>query len=99
MTILSLLTNLPCHFTLLKQNSNPAVAAKGQPDPVKAKVHTTRTKQMVLAFFNNKGLIYAKYVLRGTTVNARYIVEALGKFMKIFRKKRPVMATRKWMFH
>jgi hypothetical protein len=28
-----------------------------------------------------------------------YIMEALGKFMKIFRKKRPVMAARDWMFH
>jgi hypothetical protein len=99
LTILSLWTNLPCHFALLKTNSSPAVATKGQPDPVKAKVHATRTKQMVLAFFNNKGLIYANYVLRGTTVNARYIVEALGKFMKIFMKKRAVMAARDWMFH
>jgi hypothetical protein len=32
-------------------------------------------------------------------MNARYIMEALGKFMKIFRKKRPVMAARDWMFH
>ncbi len=31
-------------------------------------------------------------------MNARYIMEALGKFMKIFRKKRPVMAARDWMF-
>ncbi len=30
---------------------------KGQPEPVKIKVHTTRTKQMVLAFFHSKGLI------------------------------------------
>jgi hypothetical protein len=34
----------------------------------------------------------------GTTVNGRYIVEALGK-MKIFRKKRQVMAAGDWMFH
>jgi acyl-CoA thioesterase len=74
---------------------------KGQPGPAKAKVHATRTKQMVLAFFDSMGLIYTNYVPGGggVTVNARYIVVALGKFMKIFRKKRPLMAARDWMFH
>jgi hypothetical protein len=38
-------------------------------------------------------------VPRGTTVNARYIVQALGKFMKIFRKKRLEMVARDWLFH
>jgi hypothetical protein len=45
---------------------------------------------MMLAFFDNKGLIYTNYVPRGTTVNANCIVEALGNLMKIF-KKRPIM--------
>jgi histone-lysine N-methyltransferase SETMAR len=66
---------------------------------VKAKVHATRTKQMVLVFFDSKGLIYTNYVPRGTTVNANYIVEALGTFMKILRKKRPQMVAGDWLFH
>jgi hypothetical protein len=64
---------------------------KGEPEPIKAKVHEMRAKRMVLAFFDAKGLIYTNYVPRGTTVNARYIVEALGSFLKILKKKRPVM--------
>jgi histone-lysine N-methyltransferase SETMAR len=72
---------------------------KGDPGPVKAKVHVTRTKQMVLAFFDSKGLIYTNYMPRGTTVNANYIVEALGTFMKILRKKRPQMVAGDWLFH
>jgi hypothetical protein len=44
--------------------------SKGQPGLVKAKVHTTRTKQMVLAFFDSKGLIYTNCMPRGTTVKA-----------------------------
>jgi histone-lysine N-methyltransferase SETMAR len=72
---------------------------KGQPGPVKAKVHATRTKQMVLAFFDSKGLISTNYVPRGSTVNANYIVEALGSFLKILRKKRPQMVTGDWLFH
>jgi hypothetical protein len=62
---------------------------KGEPGPIKAKVHVTRAKQMVLAFFDAKGLIYTNYVPKGTMVNARYIVEALGTFLKVLRKKRP----------
>jgi hypothetical protein len=48
---------------------------------------------MVLAFFD-KGLINTNYVPRGTMVNAKYIVEALGKFIQILKRKRPVMAPR-----
>jgi hypothetical protein len=52
-----------------------------------------------LAFFDNKVLIYTNYVPRRTTVNAKYIMVALDKFMKIFRRKRPVLAARDWTFH
>jgi hypothetical protein len=31
---------------------------EGEPGPIKAKVHATRAKQMVLVFFDSKGLIY-----------------------------------------
>ena len=72
---------------------------KGQPGPIKAKVHASRTSQMVLAFFDNQGPIYTNYVPRGTTVNANYIVGALGNFMKYFKKKRPEMAAGEWFFH
>jgi histone-lysine N-methyltransferase SETMAR len=36
---------------------------------------------MVLAFFDSKGLIYTNYVPTGTMVNAKYILNALGKFL------------------
>jgi hypothetical protein len=62
---------------------------RGKPGPIKAKVHATRSKQMVLAFFDNEGLIYTNYVPKGQTVNANYIVEALSKFLATFKKKRP----------
>ena len=72
---------------------------KGQPGPIKVKVHASRTKQMVLAFFDSKGLIYTNIVPRGTTVNAAYIVKALATFMKNFKEKRPQMAAGDWFFH
>jgi hypothetical protein len=72
---------------------------KGQSGPIKAKVHATRSKQMVLAFLDNEGLIYTNYVPKGQTANANYIVEALSKFLATFKKKRPNMAAREWFFH
>jgi len=72
---------------------------KGQPGPIKAKVHASRTKQMVMAFFDSKGLIYTHIVPRGSTINANYIVMTLGKFMKNLKKKRPIMVEQEWFFH
>ncbi len=57
---------------------------KDEPGPIKAKIHATRAKHMVLAFFDAKGLIYMNYgyMPSETTVNARYIVEALLKLVE-----------------
>jgi hypothetical protein len=65
------------------------------PGPIKAKVHASRTKQMV-AFF---GVIYTNYLPRGNRVNVHYIVDALDKFLNIFKQKRPEMAAGDWWFH
>jgi hypothetical protein len=86
------------HTPQTKQQSKQWLV-KGELGPIKAKVHASRSKQMVLAFFDSKGLIYTNYVPKGSTVNANYIVEALGKFLKVFRQKRPEMAARDWWFH
>jgi hypothetical protein len=56
----------------------------------------TRTKQIVLSFFNRKSLLYTNYMPRAITVNAKYIMEALGKLMKTFNQKRPEMAAGDW---
>ncbi len=44
---------------------------------------------MILALFDNKGLIYTNYGPQGNTMNAKYIIEALDKFLEIFKQKRP----------
>jgi histone-lysine N-methyltransferase SETMAR len=68
---------------------------KGTPGPInKAKVTASRTKQMVLAFFDSKGVIYMNYVPRGATVNGDYIIKALKNFLK-----RPDLEPGEWMFH
>jgi hypothetical protein len=86
------------HTLQTKQQSKQWVE-KGTPGLIKAKVHVSRMKQMVLAFFDSKGFIYTNYMPRGTTVNANYIVDASGKFLKIFKQKRLEMAAGDWWFH
>jgi histone-lysine N-methyltransferase SETMAR len=72
---------------------------KGLPGPRKAKVHATRNKKMVLVFFDAKGVIYTNYVPKGETVNAEYIKKALARFLKVFKSKRPIMASQDWFLH
>ena len=72
---------------------------KGQSGPIKAKVHTTRKKQMVMAFFDAEGPIYHHYVATGTKVNGDYIIEVMANFLKIFKRKRPLKASKKWILH
>ena len=70
---------------------------KKQPiySPTKARVHASRTKQIVLAFFNNKVLIYTNILPMGSTVN---ILGDLSTFMRHFNKKRPELVGRVWSF-
>ncbi len=62
-TILSPCMSSLFHFT---QEIKPKQwLPKSKPGPVNAKVHTTRTKQMILAFFDSKGLVYTNHMPKG----------------------------------
>jgi hypothetical protein len=37
-------------------------------------------------------------MLRRTRLDVKYIIETLGRFMKILNQKRPAMADREWWF-
>ncbi len=71
---------------------------KGTPDPTKAKVATSRTNQMALAFFNDRGVMKTNYIPPGPTVNGDYIIRALKNFLKALRLKRPDLVPGEWMF-
>jgi hypothetical protein len=75
------------------------VAKKGTSGPVKARDHASRRKTMVLAIFDSHGMVYSKYLPRGITVNAKYIIRALGAFLKNLRKKRPETVKKEWFLH
>jgi hypothetical protein len=81
-----------------KKQSQPWIK-KGQPGPINAKVHASRTKQTLLAFFDSKGLIYTHSVTRDASTNAIDIIKVLGIFTKQLRMKRPEMVCQEWFFH
>jgi hypothetical protein len=66
---------------------------------LKAKIHASRTKQMLLTFFDSKGLFYSHIVPKGSPINVKYIVKAPGNFLKQLKKKRPWMVEQEWWFH
>jgi histone-lysine N-methyltransferase SETMAR len=91
-------TAVSFHTPETKQQSKQWVK-KGQPGPLKARVHASRTKQMVLVFFDAKGVIYTNYVPRGESVNASYIKKALARFLAVFKEKRPITSSQDWFLH
>ncbi len=74
------------------------MAKKGFTRTIKAKVAASRTEQMVLAFFDNKGVIYTNHVPQGATVNGDYIIKAVENFLKALRLNRPDLEPGEWMF-
>ncbi len=49
------------------------VNAVSKEGPGEARVHTSRSKQMVLVILDAKGVIYTNYVPKSETINAEYI--------------------------
>jgi hypothetical protein len=88
----------PMHTPTTKQQSKQWLI-KGTPGPVQAKVHATRTKTMILAFFDFKGMVYNNYVPKGQTVNKDYAIKALQEFLRKLRKKRPELVDGEWFLH
>ncbi len=54
---------------------------------------------MLMAFFDNEGMVYYNLVPQGTTVNGDYVIDVLGRFLKVFKQKRPEMAKKTWFLH
>ena len=75
------------------------MAKKGTPGPIKAKVHATLTKQIVIAFFDTQWMVYTNYVPRGKTINAAFILESLQRFMTTFKAKKTEIAAGEWFMH
>lgn len=98
-TIVTMDESAVCYHTPETKRQSKQWLKKGTPGPVKAKSAASRTKQMVLAFFDSKGVIYTNIVPRGETVNADYIISALKLFWRRLRLKRPELHKNGFIFH
>jgi hypothetical protein len=87
-----------CYHTPETKRQSKQWVKRGQPGPIKAKVHASRMKQMVMAFFDSKGLIYTHIVPKGQPVNANHIVSVLSTFLRHLRKKQPELSAQQWWF-
>jgi hypothetical protein len=82
----------------MKQQSKQKLN-KGLSGPFKAKMHVTKSKQLVLTFCCSKGLIYTTSIPRGPMVYTNHMVVFVGKFMKIFMQKLFITAAGRRFFH
>ncbi len=72
---------------------------KGVPPPKKAKVVTSPKKSMLVAFFDNQGMIYRSYVPQGRTINSELYVGILTNFLSHLCRKRSAKFYGGWLFH
>jgi hypothetical protein len=67
---------------------------KGTPGSVLSQVHTRRSKQVVLAFLDNKGMVYTYYIPRGKIGNANNTIKAPLTFQKALKMMMPELRAR-----
>ncbi len=80
------------------------MSGKGQPGPITAGDHATKSKRIVLVFLEANGIIYMNNIPRGKAVDALYIMFLVvlrrrGPSCRPrtgFRKKSPIMSSKDW---
>jgi len=59
------------------------------PRPKKSRVVKSRLEVVLIAFFDNKGLIRQEVIPNGQTVNSGFHIEVLKRLRNSIRQKRP----------
>lgn len=66
----------------------------------KAKMTRSKTKVMLLVFFDSEGVVHHEYAPQGQTINKEYYVDVLKRLRESVRRKRPEKwSTKSWMLH
>lgn len=68
------------------------------PRPKKARMSKSRTKAMVIVFFDRHGIVHHEFVPTGTTVNAAFYVEVLKRLKQRVNRVRPAIKD-SWRLH
>ena len=70
------------------------------PRPKKARVFKSKTKVMLIAFFDVHGIVHAEFLPQGQTLNQHFYNGILRRLMRSVRQKRRVLwETRSWLLH
>ena len=70
------------------------------PRPKKARQVRSKTKVLLTAFFDHRGVVHYEYAPQGQTVTKEYYLEVLRRLRDAVRRKRPDMwATGNWKLH
>ncbi len=80
-------------FHTPKPSSRASSGWKGPACPHQGQSAGQQEQEDGLGLPQPKGLIYINHVPRGIRVNANYILDSLGKFMKVFKQKRMMIGT------
>lgn len=71
---------------------------KASPRPKKARMSKSRTKTMLVAFFDARGIVHSEFVPPGQTVNAAYYLEVLKRLKRKVTSKRSAIKD-DWKLH
>ena len=70
------------------------------PRPKKVRVFKSKTKVMLIAFFDVHGIVYAEFLPQGQTIHQHVYKNILRRLMRSVReKRRELWETRSWLLH
>jgi hypothetical protein len=87
--------------TLKRPSSNPSNCFKRRAWACEAEVHASRSKNMMLTFFNSQWVLCNNnYVQQGQTLNSKCIIKVLLKFFRHLQKKSlEFFNKQEWLLH
>ena len=69
-------------------------------DPKKARVFKSKTKVMLIAFFDVHGNVHAEFLPQGQNINQHVYKNILRRLMRsVWEKRRELWETRSWLLH
>ena len=87
-------------WNMKKSSSIPFHTMPWSPRPKKARVLKSKTKVMLITFFDVHGIVHAEFLPQGQTINQHVYKNILRRLMRSVReKKRELWKTRSWLLH
>ena len=72
---------------------------QNSPRQKKARISRSQVKNMLVCFFDHKGIVHYEFIAKGQTVNQHCYLEVLTRLRESFRRKRPGLWPDNWILH